>query len=95
MDMVRAQKGQIPYRCRDCRIRFYSASSAEPPVAERQHRHRRGIRAIWKRRKRPLVNVAIFLMVLGLFVICLNYLANDHPDRRSSRVFVCESQKIS
>ena len=93
MDVVRAKQGQIPYRCRDCRIRFYAVSHTERPAAERHRHHRRNIRTMWKRRKRAVVNSAIFLVVLGLFVMCLNYLVNDHPDSRSSRVSVSEIQK--
>lgn len=93
MDAVRAGQGLVPYRCRDCRIRFYAASSAQPPAGHR--RHRRAVRSFWKRRKRAIVNSAIFLLVLGVFAICLDYMANDHLERPTSRMSVAEVQKVT
>ncbi len=93
MDVVRVKKGLVPYRCRDCRVRFYAAASQELPAEQHHRRHRRGARIIWKRWKRTVVNSAIFLVVLGLFVMGLNYLANDHPDNRTSLTSGSEIQK--
>ncbi len=83
MDKIHGQSGKLPWRCRDCRIRFYSAAVTEEPAIARHRPHRRGLRTILKRRKRVVISSGIFLLLLGLFLICLAYLARDHPENQS------------
>ena len=83
MDKIHGKNGQLPWRCRDCRIRFYSAAVKEEPAVTQHRPHRRGIRGILKRRRRAIISSGIFLLLLGLFLICLGYLAKDHPDNQS------------
>jgi hypothetical protein len=87
IDKIRGQSGQVPWRCRDCRIRFYCAPvTAEPPVTRRRP-HRRGIRTILKRRRRALISSGIFLLLLGLFLTCLAYLTHDHGDDQTRLIY--------
>jgi hypothetical protein len=52
-----------------------------------QSRSRRGgLRGLLKHRKRALINAAIFLLVLGLFILYLIYMSSDHPDAQASCV---------
>jgi hypothetical protein len=83
IDAVQAQKGQTPYRCRDCRTRFYAEVSAEHPAKKGRRSRSRGLRALLKQHKRAVHNASIFLLVLGLFFLCLLYLMNYHPDSES------------
>jgi len=85
-DKIRGS-AQVPWRCRDCRIRFYSAAVPEEPAAARHRPHRRGLRGILKLRKRALISSGIFLLILGLFLICLVYLTHDHEDDQTSLVY--------
>jgi hypothetical protein len=97
MDKIRSLKGQVAYRCRDCRSRFYSAKperlAGEHSEAKRHRSRRTDMRVIWKKQKRKIVNSAIFLVVLGLFVFCLNYLVNDHQASQTSLMSAPEIQK--
>jgi hypothetical protein len=77
--------GHVAYRCRSCRARFYS-ERLPTRLQEKRHRsHRNGLLSIVTHRKREIVNASIFLLVLGLFFVCLHYLMNYHPENESSR----------
>jgi hypothetical protein len=97
MDAVQARNGQRPYRCRDCRTRFYSQALVEPPAKKHHRTHRRSVRKMLRRRKGVLINASIFLVVLGLFFLCLHYLVNYHPESESSQTpsVGCGTQNVS
>jgi hypothetical protein len=84
-DEAAGRKGLIAYRCRSCRARFYSDQLAGKLLEKRHHSHRNGLPSILTHRKREIINASIFLLVLGLFFVCLLYLVNYHPDHESSR----------
>jgi hypothetical protein len=84
-DEAEARKGQIAYRCRSCRTRFYSDRLAAKLPEKRHRSHRNGLLSILTHRKREIINASIFLVVLGLFFVCLLYLMNYHPENESRR----------
>lgn len=85
MDKIHTQSGKVPWRCRDCRVRFYSDVVTEEAAVTRHHPHRRrSLRTILKGQKRALISSGIFLLLIGLFLICLAYMARDHGDSQTS-----------
>lgn len=87
-DAAEALNGKTPYRCRECRTRFYAEPSpaGEPAKTSRRSQHR-NVRTILKRHKRAVINSSIFLLLFGLFVLCLLYLVNYHPGTELSLIY--------
>jgi len=84
-DEAEARNGHIAYRCRNCRTRFYSDRPAVK-LPERRHRsHRNGLLTVLTQRKREIINASIFLLVLGVFLVCLLYLMKYRPENESRR----------
>ncbi len=89
-DRARAEAGEFPHRCRDCGLRFFAPAQPEAAAAAVRSRAReRRLRGFFKDRKHTLIQIAVFLVVLVLFLLCLRYLAHYHPDESpSSRLAV-------
>ena len=82
---MRAKAGEFPHRCRDCGLRFFAPALPEAAAAAVRSRARsRRFRSLWKDRKHTLIQLAVFLTVLILFLFCLRYFAHYHPDESPS-----------
>ena len=84
-DRAHADQGEFPHRCRDCGLRFFAPADPEAAAAAVRSRARqRRVKTAWKDRKHQLIQLAVFLVVLVLFLLCLRYLAHYHPDETPS-----------
>ncbi len=81
-DVVQALFGRNAYRCRSCRVRFHTAESLESPGSasrdgagpRRQHHKRKRLSRGFRRR---LVEVAVFVLMLIVFLVFLRYLTRE------------------
>jgi DNA-directed RNA polymerase subunit RPC12/RpoP len=78
---------QQAYRCRDCRARFYLAENK----ADRHHASGQRSR---KKRKRKLVEIAIFVAMLAIFLLFLRYLTQERAPRGDGAVFVTGLRRV-
>ena len=86
--------GQSAYRCRDCRNRFYAPAANHWKGGKKSRLHHRSFRSKLKRCKRALINAAVFLVILGLFLLCLIYMSKDHPDAQASYTTACPCPNV-
>jgi hypothetical protein len=84
-DKERSAKGEHPYRCQSCGLRFYSARIDTQQLARRRRTTGRRIRSSWKHNRGLAVRAGVFLLMLLMFFLCLHYLTSYQPDNSSSR----------
>jgi hypothetical protein len=71
--------GRLPYRCRTCRLRFYSSKPLNPLSEKKKDRRathdeiKRSRRRLW----RVIIAVAIFAGMFVIFLMILNFLTSD------------------
>jgi transcriptional regulator NrdR family protein len=76
LDMFHRAARHEPFRCRDCRHRFYAVESSE--LAQKSTKHSHGPKPlISKRARRRLVEAVIFAAMLLLFLVFLRYLTRE------------------
>ncbi len=95
MDAAEAKNRKIPYRCRECRTRFYAESAGQSLVKKRRRTPRHSWQAILKQHRRAVINSSIFLLLFGLFFFCLLYLVNYHPGAESSLTHAVEGLRAA
>jgi len=86
-DVFSRFRGREPFRCRNCRRRFFAA----PSTVERQksavkparsHRSKRHLsRRTKKRIVRTLIMISVFVVAFILFLIFLRYLMSEHQPK--------------
>jgi len=88
-DAIPALLGRRAYRCRSCRTRFHAAAppedaappgSAESPLPSRRRRRWR----IPRRLRRRLLEVAVFALLLVIFLMFLRYLTRERTPASES-----------
>ena len=91
-DSLQRALGRMPFRCRKCRIRFYSSFDTGRSKqkgfhsnAERSSRSRIGLRTN-KRLKRRIVAVAIFAVAFLLFWIFMRYITTERSPSQDSNI---------
>ncbi len=95
VDALYAFSKRKPFRCRDCRSRFYApesnAASDVTPPARKKHRSsdHHGPKPLFsKRARRRLIEVVIFGVMLILFLIFLRFLTREQaPASESGKSF--------
>ena len=80
-DAMHKLMGRHAYRCRSCRARFHSAESLEASTpASRDSgtpRHQHKNRHLGKTLRRRLLEVAVFVVMLVIFLVFLRYLTRE------------------
>jgi len=99
LDIFHRAARQDPFRCRDCRHRFYASNSGETADssttdAKSSKRSHRPKPWIGKRTRRRLVEAAIFVAMLLLFLVFLRYLTQERtpPSDSGSAPFAVETR---
>jgi hypothetical protein len=79
LDMLHLAARHKPFRCRECRLRFYAHPSVEDSktAANSTNISHRPKPLLAKRTKRRLVEAAIFTAMLALFFVLLHYLTQE------------------
>jgi hypothetical protein len=92
-DFFQRLRGREPYRCRKCRLRFYSDESPSQDAggAKLSPVENRSNREISKARRRRIIRgaiaIAIFAAMFLIFLVLLNYLTSDRgPQREFGRI---------
>jgi len=90
-DLFQRMLGREPYRCRKCRLRFYSSETPSSDVEGAKHhtptnRSNRELTKVRRRRLlRALIAIAIFAAMFVVFLILLKYLTADKASQKDSR----------
>jgi len=79
-DAERVQYGEHPFRCRVCGARFYSTAPLPLNPSKRHRSRATRLRDFWKHRRGVILQAVLFVLMLALFLLCLQYLTHDHPD---------------
>ncbi len=83
-DAFHTSFGRRAYRCRSCRARFHAAESPESPTAgpelkkngtSLKHRHKGKL--VSKRAGRHLIEAAVVVLMLIVFLVFLRYLTRE------------------
>ena len=92
-DVFQRVRGREPFRCRKCRLRFFSSQSSTPGserVVQSSHSHRSSRLMSTRTKKRlvrQLVVIAIFAVALVIFLFFLRYLTTEpSPSQNSGAV---------
>jgi hypothetical protein len=78
LDMLHVAARHKPFRCRDCRQRFYAHQSGEQSkLADAAKVSHRPKPLLAKRTKRRILEAAIFTAMLALFFVILHFLTQE------------------
>lgn len=83
-DSERSARGEQPYRCRGCGSRFYVFAPAVVEPGSRSRSSTRRLRDLWKHKRGTVLQAALFILMLVLFLFCLRYLSHYQPDSTPS-----------
>lgn len=74
-------QGYERYRCRDCRHAFWEKPPASPDERIRRKRQRGWSDAIQSQARRRVIEIALFVTMLVIFVMAIRYIINksDSP----------------
>lgn len=91
-DAFQRIRGQQPYRCRKCRLRFYAPDLSDlnvSPVAQPHSVHRSALHTRARNRRRTvrrLITIAIFTLMFAIFWFYLRYITADRTPADNSGV---------
>ena len=89
-DAFHSLMGHWAWRCRQCRRRFHAGESPSANQAARRNappRHRKQRAIIRSRhRRRRVIEVAIFSLLLIIFLLFLRYLTREPPTEESGQI---------
>lgn len=100
-DVFQRIVGRQPYRCRDCRHRFYAPKSSElVGVQQGRSRHTRPTIRLMsarnrKRIARRLIVIAIFAVMFAIFWLYLRYITTGRGPAQDSRAIQILSTQSS
>jgi hypothetical protein len=83
-DVLPSLRGREPFRCRECRHRFFALrsadSSARGPDRSARNNHHRKFRNPRKKNRiiRRLFAFAVLVLMFSLFGVFLHYITTDH-----------------
>jgi hypothetical protein len=79
LDALWFAAGRKPYRCRDCRTRFYRTDSAAVSRSSRRQARSEKRRAVHfsTRLRRKVLQAAVFLLMLLIFLVFLRYITQE------------------
>jgi ribosomal protein L37AE/L43A len=90
-DVLHRAFGRDAYRCRKCRLRFYSPRYAQITTHATKKSDRSGKaakRLDFRRRKRlirRLITIAVFVVMFAMFGLFLRHIMEDHPPANNSQ----------
>jgi hypothetical protein len=85
-DVPHRAMGRRPWRCRECRRRFYAAPNDETPAARpRKPSKQRSINGS-RRRRRRAIEAGVLGLLLLIFLLFLRYLTREPAAEDSGQV---------